>query len=214
MQHEIIQRGCYAIHPVQQWLYEGTEFKGERGGGTSHLASAALIDSRLNSGWAVGQGWVTWSKKRQGRRREGRRERHKRGKEAGHYSFSTFFLHWFIQQKEEHLEKGCSCISGWEVCESVSEVCEMEGYRGEHEQIERPETLNEEERVTIKNTWAKVYENKQAAGVAVLIRYSSLSICLSLSLFLCLHMALSLVSFSLSLLFYFRSVFSCLTGWI
>lgn len=58
-------------------------------------------------------------------------------------------------------------------------MCEMEGIRGEHEQIERPESLKEEERVTIKNTWAKVYENKKVAGVAVLIRYSSLLICFS-----------------------------------
>lgn len=78
-------------------------------------------------------------------------------------------------------------------------MCEMEGIRGEHEQIERPESLKEEERVTIKNTWAKVYENKKVAGVAVLIRYSSLSICLSV-----LYLSLSD--------FLFQICFSCLTG--
>ncbi|KAK3525527.1 hypothetical protein QTP86_033960 [Hemibagrus guttatus] len=46
----------------------------------------------------------------------------------------------------------------------------MEGNGGEHEQTERPETITEEQRGMIKNTWSKVYENKEAAGVAVLIR--------------------------------------------
>ncbi|GAA6085569.1 cytoglobin-1, partial [Tachysurus ichikawai] len=43
----------------------------------------------------------------------------------------------------------------------------MEGNRGEHEQVEKPEAFTEEERVMIKTTWSKVYENKEAAGVAV-----------------------------------------------
>ncbi|XP_027014635.2 cytoglobin-1 [Tachysurus fulvidraco] len=46
----------------------------------------------------------------------------------------------------------------------------MEGNRGEQEQVEKPEAFTEEERVTIKTTWSKVYDNKEAAGVAVLIR--------------------------------------------
>ncbi|KAI5087426.1 cytoglobin-2, partial [Silurus meridionalis] len=46
----------------------------------------------------------------------------------------------------------------------------MEGIKEEHKQIEAPETINEEEKVILKNTWSKVYENKEAAGVAVLIR--------------------------------------------
>ncbi|XP_026782858.3 cytoglobin-2 [Pangasianodon hypophthalmus] len=46
----------------------------------------------------------------------------------------------------------------------------MEVNGGEHEKMERPETLMEEERMTIKNTWSKVYANKEAAGIAVLIR--------------------------------------------
>lgn len=46
----------------------------------------------------------------------------------------------------------------------------MEGNGNEIEQTEAPETLTTAEQQTIRNTWAKVYENKEAAGVAVLIR--------------------------------------------
>ncbi|XP_072530628.1 cytoglobin-1 [Salminus brasiliensis] len=46
----------------------------------------------------------------------------------------------------------------------------MEGNGGVQEQMERPETLTDGERATIQNTWTKVYQNKEAAGVAVLMR--------------------------------------------
>uniref|UniRef100_A0A3B1K683 superoxide dismutase n=2 Tax=Astyanax mexicanus TaxID=7994 RepID=A0A3B1K683_ASTMX len=46
----------------------------------------------------------------------------------------------------------------------------MEGNGGMQEQMERPEMLTGGEQAIIQNTWTKVYQNKDAAGVAVLMR--------------------------------------------
>ncbi|XP_062872638.1 cytoglobin-1 [Trichomycterus rosablanca] len=46
----------------------------------------------------------------------------------------------------------------------------MEGDSADHKPIEKPETLTEAEQATVQKTWVKVYENKEAAGVAMLIR--------------------------------------------
>ncbi|XP_017539027.1 cytoglobin-2-like [Pygocentrus nattereri] len=63
------------------------------------------------------------------------------------------------------------CVSGVCVCVSIyRQGCEMERNGEVQEQMERPEALTDGERATIQNTWAKVYENKEAAGVAVLMR--------------------------------------------
>lgn len=49
----------------------------------------------------------------------------------------------------------------------------MEGNGADHRRMEKPEPLTEAEQETVRRTWVKVYENKEVAGVAVLVRYPS-----------------------------------------
>ena len=42
---------------------------------------------------------------------------------------------------------------------------------GEVDHLERPSPLTDKERVMIQDSWAKVYQNCDDAGVAILVRY-------------------------------------------
>uniref|UniRef100_A0A3Q2PM77 superoxide dismutase n=1 Tax=Fundulus heteroclitus TaxID=8078 RepID=A0A3Q2PM77_FUNHE len=46
----------------------------------------------------------------------------------------------------------------------------MERKQGEVDHLERPSPLTDKERVMIQDSWAKVYQNCEEAGVAILVR--------------------------------------------
>lgn len=59
---------------------------------------------------------------------------------------------------------------------SPSQLCsQMERMQrdGELDHMEQPSPLTEKEKLMIQNSWAKVFQNCDDAGVAILVRYSS-----------------------------------------
>lgn len=62
---------------------------------------------------------------------------------------------------------------------SPARLCfQMEGTQrdGELEHVEGPGPLTDKEKVMIQDSWAKVFQSCDDAGVAILVRYSSLSL--------------------------------------
>lgn len=59
------------------------------------------------------------------------------------------------------------------MCSSRSTLgFQMERKQGEVDHLERPSPLTDKERVMIQDSWGKVYQNCDDAGVAILVRYS------------------------------------------
>lgn len=68
----------------------------------------------------------------------------------------------------------CGCLLHVLSCAQL--CCQMERMQGEGEMdhLEQPSPLTDKERVMIQDSWAKVYQNCDDAGVAILVRYSFL----------------------------------------
>lgn len=58
-------------------------------------------------------------------------------------------------------------LSSAQLC---SQMEKMQG-EGELDHLERPSPLTDMEKVMIQDSWAKVYQNCDDAGVAILVRY-------------------------------------------
>lgn len=65
----------------------------------------------------------------------------------------------------------CACLLHVLSCTQL--CCQMERMQGEGEMdhLEQPSPLTDKERVMIQDSWAKVYQNCDDAGVAILVRY-------------------------------------------
>lgn len=57
-------------------------------------------------------------------------------------------------------------------CSALHKLCsQMERMQGELDHLEQPSPLTDKERVMIQDSWAKVYQSCDDAGVAILVRY-------------------------------------------
>lgn len=65
----------------------------------------------------------------------------------------------------------CACLVHVLSCAQL--CCQMERMQGEGEtdHLEQPSPLTDKERVMIRDSWAKVYQSCDDAGVAILVRY-------------------------------------------
>lgn len=54
-----------------------------------------------------------------------------------------------------------------------------QGEGGEVDHLERPSPLTDKEKVMIQDSWAKVYQNCDDVGVAILVRYFFFAVSLS-----------------------------------
>ncbi len=103
------------------------------------------------------------------REREREREREIKGSEGEDLLHSAVTLHQTLEETEiktpsgAHTQLKCFSASVW-----------MEG-DGDVELTQSPETLTEDDVCVIQDTWRPVNENRENAGVAVLIRYAFLS---------------------------------------